>query len=126
MSAITLTDSAAAHIKTLLADAPAGTKGLRLGVKPTGCSGNSYDMSFIAGDDTAIGNDDVFTHESGAALYIPRTQSWMLFGLTVDYVADALGNSKFAFTNPNETSRCGCGESFHVDVKDMKIEQATT
>jgi iron-sulfur cluster assembly protein len=44
----------------------------------------------------------------------------MLFGMQVDYVSDALGNAKFEFANPNETGRCGCGESFHVGVDELQ------
>lgn len=121
MTGITLTDAAATQIKSLLGKAPEGAQGLRLSVKPTGCSGNSYDMAYIKEKDV-LDSDDKFEHD-GAALYIPKTQSWMLFGLTVDYVTDDLGNSRFDFINPNESSRCGCGESFHVDVKDLKVKE---
>lgn len=115
---ITITETAADQIKALLEKAPEGTAGLRLNVKPTGCSGNSYQMEY-APNDAKLDQDDAFeTH--GATLYIPKIYSWMLFGITVDYITDELGNSRFEFINPNETSRCGCGESFHVDVEQMK------
>lgn len=115
---ITITDNAAGHIRHLLAEAPPGTQGLRLTVKPTGCSGNTYKMEYIRPDEN-LGGDDRF-EQNGAALFIPKIHSWMLFGMAVDFVTDALGNAKFEFSNPNESGRCGCGESFQVDVKDMK------
>jgi iron-sulfur cluster assembly protein len=34
-------------------------------------------------------------------------------GTTVDYIKQGL-NEKFEFINPNESARCGCGESFTV------------
>lgn len=117
---IVITDKAAAQINALLGKAPEGTKGVRLNVKPTGCSGNSYLMEYISADE-ALDGDDVF-EQNGAALYIPKIHSWMLFGMTVDYVMDDLGNAKFDFTNPNEKGRCGCGESFHVDVTELQKE----
>jgi iron-sulfur cluster assembly protein len=40
-----------------------------------------------------------------AALYV--------FGTEIDYEEDPL-KSGFVFRNPNETGRCGCGESFSV------------
>lgn len=123
-SPITITDKAAAQMTVLLGKAPEGTQGLRLNIKPTGCSGNSYAMEYIKSDEKLSG-DDVF-EENGAAIYIPRIHSWMLFGMTVDYVVDELGSSKFDFINPNETARCGCGESFHVDVdklQEMGVER---
>lgn len=118
---ITITDKAAAQIKTLLGKAPEGTQGLRLNVKPTGCSGNSYAMEYIKPDE-ALAGDDVF-EQNGAAIYIPKVHSWMLFGMAVDYIVDDLGNARFDFSNPNETGRCGCGESFHVDVDELRKMQ---
>lgn len=115
---ITITEKAAGEIHNLLADAPEGTKGLRLTVKPTGCSGNSYAMEYIAADEN-LGGDDMF-EGAGAQLYIPKMHSWMLFGMTVDYIVDDLGNARFDFINPNESGRCGCGESFHVNVDDLQ------
>lgn len=115
---ITITDQAADQINALLEKAPDGTQGLRLNVKPTGCSGNSYHMEYIASDDDLSG-DDVF-QQNDAAIYIPKVHSWMLFGMTVDYIVDELGNARFDFSNPNESGRCGCGESFHVDVDELQ------
>jgi iron-sulfur cluster assembly protein len=112
MNPITLTENAASQITALLKSAPEGTPGLRLAVKATGCSGNSYVMDFIKPGTDIAGDDVIEAH--GFRLHIPKTQSWMLFGTTVDYSVDELGNSKFIFTNPNETGRCGCGESFQV------------
>lgn len=115
---IQITENASTQIQSLLSGAPEGTKGLRLTVKPTGCSGNSYAMEFIKADDDLSG-DDKF-EASGSELYIPKMHSWMLFGMAVDYIVDELGNSRFDFSNPNESGRCGCGESFHVDVDELK------
>lgn len=108
---IHITEKAGEAIRKRMAEAPAGTAGLRLRVKATGCSGNSYVMEYA--DSEGIAADDRFEH-GGAVLFIPKTQSWMLFGMTVDYGADELGNEKFLFSNPNESGRCGCGESFQV------------
>jgi len=109
---ITITETAADQIRTLLGKAPEGSEGVRLSVKTTGCSGNSYKMDYIKNGDDSSG-DDVFT-EHGISLNIPKIYSWMLIGTTVDYITDELGNSRFDFVNPNETARCGCGESFQV------------
>ncbi len=117
MQPIQITDKAANHINALLSKAPEGTKGLRLTIKTTGCSGHSYEMEYIKADDD-LANDEKF-EQHDASLYIPRMHSWMLFGMTVDYVTDELGNSKFDFVNPNESGRCGCGESFHVSREEL-------
>ena len=113
MNPISITENAAGQIKTLLQSAPPGTQGLRLTIKSTGCSGNSYAMEFVKQGE-AVDSDDKF-EDHGATLYIPKMHSWMLFGLSVDYIVDGLGNARFDFINPNEKGRCGCGESFHVE-----------
>lgn len=118
---ITLTEKAADQIKILLEKAPEGTQGVRLSIKATGCSGNSYKMDYLKGSDDTAG-DDVF-EEHGVKLNIPKMYSWMLIGTTVDYIVDELGNARFDFVNPNETARCGCGESFHVDANKLKPQE---
>ena len=118
MTPITITPAAAKQIQALMDKAPDGSQGLRLNVKPTGCSGNSYAMEYITPEDDLAG-DDVFEN-AGTKLYIPKIHSWILFGIQVGYTTDDLGNSRFDFTNPNESGRCGCGESFHVDAEALK------
>ena len=114
-SPIQITEKAAQQIKNLLLR-QSGAEGVRLSVKTTGCSGNSYKMEYIRpGED--MSKDERFEH-AGAAIYIPKIYSWMLFGMTIDYITDELGNARFDFINPNETGRCGCGESFQVKKPD--------
>lgn len=109
-SPIKITKNAAEQIQVLMNDAPDGVEGVRLTIKATGCSGNSYKMEYVEGD---LSQDEAF-EEHGAKIYIPKLYSWMLFGTTIDYITDELGNSRFDFINPNEVGRCGCGESFQV------------
>lgn len=109
---IKITEKAAGQIDGLIAKAPDNTLGLRLAIKTTGCSGNSYQMEYVATADD-LSKDEKF-EQNGAEIYIPKMYSWMLFGMTIDYITDELGNSRFDFINPNEISRCGCGESFTV------------
>ena len=54
--AITMTDSAAQHVKSYLENRGKGV-GLRVGIKTTGCSGLAYVLEFV--DDLAEG-DEVF------------------------------------------------------------------
>jgi len=118
MNPITITKNAATQIEALMEKAPEGSKGLRLNVRPTGCSGHSYAMEYIKPDDD-LSADDAFESD-GVTLHIPKIHSWMLFGMQVDYTTDDLGNARFDFTNPNESGRCGCGESFHVDAAGLQ------
>lgn len=107
---ITLTDGAVAAIKEKMAQKDDAV-GLRVRVKSTGCSGKSYVMEFVT-TETPDADDKV--EQDGAVLFIPKTDSWMMFGMEIGYEEGAL-ESGFTFTNPNETGRCGCGESFSVD-----------
>ncbi len=109
---IKITKKAANQINNLLNEAPKGVIGLRLNIKSTGCSGNSYKMEYVSFDND-LSKDEVF-EQNGAQIYIPKLYSWILFGTTIDYITDELGNSRFDFINPNEIGRCGCGESFQV------------
>lgn len=111
MIPITLTDAAKARIAELTA-AKDGTAGLVLRIaKGKGCGGNEYKMDYAT--DGVAGYDRVDATGT-AALFIPLTDSFMMFGMTIDYGTDELGNAKFLFSNPNETARCGCGESFSL------------
>jgi iron-sulfur cluster assembly protein len=110
MNPIKITDEAAKAIaeKTAAKD---GAKGLRLAITSTGCSGYAYKMEH-AMEERA--EDDKIEIPGGAALYIPKINSWMLFGTEIGFKTDKM-ESGFTFTNPNETGRCGCGESFSID-----------
>lgn len=107
--AITLSESAAAHIQKQLAKRGRGI-GLRLGVKRVGCSGLAYTMDYA---DEAGANDAVF--ESNAAkVVVDREALAYLDGTRVDFRREGLSES-FKFDNPNVSATCGCGESFSTD-----------
>jgi iron-sulfur cluster assembly protein len=103
-----LTDAAAARLATLYAGGESG-KLLRIAVSTKGCSGMSYEMSWV---DAATPQDEVVT-DRGLTLLVDRKASLFLIGTTMDYKLDKL-TAGFTFENPNEKGRCGCGESFHV------------
>ena len=114
MEPIKLTDDAVKAIK----EKAAGKLGLRLTIKSTGCSGYSYQMEFAESEDL---NADDKIEKDGAVLYIPKINSWMLFGMEIGYESSQM-QSGFTFTNPNESGRCGCGESFSID-RPEKVDQ---
>jgi iron-sulfur cluster assembly protein len=108
MIPITLTETAKARIADL-ASRHEGASGLTLRIaKGKGCAGNEYKMDYATG--TPAGHDRLDVAE-GIALFIPMTDSFMMFGTVIDFGQDEMGNAKFLFQNPNEASRCGCGES---------------
>jgi len=102
---ITLTDSAARHIKGMLESRGKG-EGLRLGLTRSGCSGYAYVIDFA---DTVGAEDRVF-ETNGAKLIVEEKNLPYLDGMQVDFVREGL-NSLFKFNNPNTRSACGCGES---------------
>ena len=103
-----LTDAAADRLRALYAKGQEGML-LRIGVRTKGCSGLSYDMSWVE----APGPGDEVVTDKGLTVLIDRKASLFLIGTVMDYEAKAL-ESGFTFTNPNEKGRCGCGESFRV------------
>jgi iron-sulfur cluster assembly protein len=105
---MTLTDAAADRLRRLYASGREGML-LRIGVKSKGCSGMSYDMSWV---EAASPADEVVT-DKGLTVLVDRKASLFLIGTVMDYESKHL-TSGFTFTNPNEKGRCGCGESFHV------------
>ncbi|MBK1691511.1 iron-sulfur cluster assembly protein IscA [Ectothiorhodospira mobilis] len=105
---ITLTDAAAQRARSALESRGKGI-GLRLGVKTTGCSGMAYVMEFA---DELEEGDTVFEDKGVRLVVSPRSLVY-LDGTELDYTREGL-NEGFRFKNPNEASRCGCGESFAV------------
>jgi iron-sulfur cluster assembly protein len=103
-----LTDAAAARLAALYAGGESG-KLLRIAVSTKGCSGMSYEMSWV---DAATPQDEVVT-DRGLTVLVDRKASLFLIGTVMDYKTDKL-TAGFTFENPNEKGRCGCGESFHV------------
>ena len=103
---ITLTETAANKIKTLLSQKE--ETGIRAGVLGGGCSGFTYRLQF----DNQKDNDKVIkSHDIN--VYIDPKSYLYLMGTEIDFV-DELNRSGFRFINPNARRTCGCGESFSV------------
>ncbi|WNK20873.1 iron-sulfur cluster assembly accessory protein [Halomonas piscis] len=108
MATLNITPAAAEQIQHVLAERGEGL-GLRVSVKPSGCSGYSYVLDFA--DEAAP--DDARFEDHGAQVFVAPDALNMLDGSEVDYVNEGL-NRYFRFNNPNVTDECGCGESFTV------------
>ena len=106
---ITLTDAAAERVKRLIAKSDKPVLGLRVGVKTRGCSGLSY---FVEYAEEQKKFEDV-VEDKGVRIFIDPTATMFLLGSEMDYVEEQF-QTGFVFKNPNEKSRCGCGESFNV------------
>lgn len=106
--AIILTEAAAQRVQSFIDKRGAGV-GLRLGVKKTGCSGLAYVVEFA---DT-VAQDELVFEDKGVKVVINPKNIVYLDGTEIDFRREGL-NEGFHFRNPNETDRCGCGESFSV------------
>ena len=106
---MTLTDAAAARVKSLMAKAQDPVLGLRVGISTKGCSGYSYVVEYAK---EARKFEEV-VEDKGVTIFIDPMATMFLIGAEMDYQEGKLA-SGFTFRNPNETARCGCGESFSV------------
>ena len=106
---ITLSDNAAQRIKEIMSNSKDCSIGVRIGVKSGGCAGMSYVMEYAKSSNA---NDEVIEDKGVKVLIDPNAVMYLL-GTEMDYKKEEL-SSTFVFKNPNETERCGCGESFKI------------
>ncbi len=106
---IKLSENAALRIKEIMSKAEKDSIGVRVGIKSGGCAGMSYIMEYAK---TSKPEDEVI-EDKGVKLFIDPSAIIYLIGTEMDYKKDEFSSS-FVFKNPNETERCGCGESFKI------------
>jgi len=104
---ITLSDNAASRIKEIISNDETKSVGVRVGVKSGGCAGMSYIMEYAK----EINPTDEIIEDKGVKVFIDPSAIMYLLGTEMDYKKEQF-SSTFVFKNPNETERCGCGESF--------------
>lgn len=106
---LSLTPAAVGRVRHLLDTQGSGAAGLRIGVRTAGCSGLTYTLDFAR----EVASDDEVIEADGVKVIVDSKAVMFLLGTEMDFVEDRLGAS-FKFSNPNESGRCGCGESFTV------------
>jgi iron-sulfur cluster assembly protein len=108
-AAVILTPAAEARVAALMAQAPAGTIGVKLSTPRRGCSGLAYSVDYVseahAFDERIETPGGTFFIDGGSVLY--------LIGSTMDWQEDDF-TAGFVFANPNAKGSCGCGESFTI------------
>jgi iron-sulfur cluster assembly accessory protein len=109
MPIVTLTESAAAKAKELLARSDSPGDALRVRVVNGGCSGMRYELLF----DGELAPDDAQSDQHGVRVVVDATSAGFLENTTIDFV-DALNESGFKIHNPKAATTCGCGESFGI------------
>ena len=106
---ISLSNNAANRIKEIMSNAEKNSIGVRIGVKSGGCAGMSYVMEYAK----KIDPSDELIEDKGVKVFIDPGAIMYLLGTEMDYKKEQFSSS-FVFNNPNETERCGCGESVKV------------
>ena len=109
-SIIKLSDNAALRIKEIMSNAEKDSLGVRVSVKSGGCAGMTYVMEYTK----EINPNDEVIEDKGVKVFVDSAAIMYLLGTEMDYKKEEL-SSTFVFNNPNETERCGCGESFKIE-----------
>ncbi len=102
---VLLTDDATAKVKELLGEKDLW---LRIAVQPGGCSGLRYQLYF---DDREL-DGDVVNDFDGVRVVTDKMSAPYLKGATIGF-SDTIEAQGFTIDNPNATSSCACGDSFH-------------
>ncbi len=106
---MTLSQEAAARIRSIMASKGPEIAGLKIGIKKGGCAGMEYTMTWA----DRIDKFDEVVEADGARVIIDRQAVMYLLGTEMDYKTGKL-TSQFVFNNPNQKSACGCGESVNL------------
>ena len=104
---VSLTAAAADHVRRCIAERPAA--GIRLGVRPSGCSGLSYVVEFA----DRMREGDLTFDSRGITIITDPKSLVHIAGMEVDYVREGL-QAGLKFNNPNVKDSCGCGVSFNT------------
>lgn len=105
---LALTPEAARHIASQLQARGKGV-GVRVGVRPSGCSGLAYLLEFVDQPE----EDDILIQDHDVKLFVSPACAEYLQGTQLDFAREGL-NQGLVFRNPNVKAECGCGESFTV------------
>ncbi len=106
---ISIGDNAWGRLKKMLDERGTPEAGLRVAIKGGGCSGLQYSLNW---DEKPREKDRVF-ERSGVRVFVDPKSYIYLVGTVVEY-EDALLQSGFKLSNPQQKSSCGCGESFTI------------
>ena len=104
---VIMTSAAAAKVAELISREDDDNMALRLGVRPGGCSGFSYELEL----DSKIDDTDIVNEFDGVKLVIDAQSMEKVNGAEIDY-RDTLQGAGFHINNPNVERSCGCGNSF--------------
>jgi iron-sulfur cluster assembly protein len=112
---VTFTSDATNKIRQLYKEQPpieTGSTLLKISVRNKGCSGNSYDFSWVSHKSSM---DEVVRvdGEEGLQVVVDGKSIFKLIGSVIDWQEGEI-SAGFTFVNPNAAAACGCGASFEV------------
>ena len=107
---IKLSDNAAKRIREIMTNAEKDSLGVRVSIKSGGCAGMAYVMEYTK----EVNPNDEVIEDKGVKVFVDSAAVMYLLGTEMDYKEEEM-SSTFVFNNPNETERCGCGESFKIN-----------
>ena len=83
--------------------------GIRVTLKTRGCSGLSWNLDFVYEESKF----DEIVDCGNFKLFVDPKAVLFVLGSKIEYNKTELEEG-FEFVNPNEKSKCGCGESFKI------------
>jgi iron-sulfur cluster assembly protein len=111
---MTMTEGAAARVREIVENSGSDARGIRVGIKKGGCAGMEYTIGLVTEPNA---KDDVI-ERNGARVWIEPAAVLYLLGTEMGFETTTL-RSGFTFSNPNQTSACGCGESVELKAADL-------
>lgn len=111
---MTMTDAAAARVRAIIENSGPDARGVRVGIKKGGCAGMEYTIDLV----TEPNPKDDLIERDGASVWVDPAAVLYLLGTQMDFETTKL-RSGFTFSNPNQTSACGCGESVELKAADL-------
>jgi iron-sulfur cluster assembly accessory protein len=107
---IAVTEPAARKVRQLAEKDGRDAAILRVRVVAGGCSGFSYELSFVDGPEDA---DLVVETDEGILVVVDPTSASIVRGSTLDLDTSLFGGG-LRVRNPQAVHECACGESFSV------------
>lgn len=111
---MTMTDGAAARVREIVENSDSDALGIRVGIKKGGCAGMEYTIGLV----TEPNAKDDLIERAGAKVWVEPVAVLYLLGTEMGFETTTL-RSGFTFSNPNQTSACGCGESVELKAADL-------
>lgn len=111
---MSMTEAAAERVKAIVGNGGPDARGIRVGIKKGGCAGMEYTIDMV----TEPNAKDDLIERDGAKVWIEPSAVLYLLGTELGFETTTL-RSGFIFTNPNQTSACGCGESVELKPADL-------